>query len=412
MASAPRQPSTSRRRPSDEPRRGWLSRVGPWAGIGTSPVAIMLGGAVAERAGVATLVIGLGAGVAGLVLLGFAQGQLGRAGGQTLLPLTAAPLGARGARFVAGTALLAMMLGWLGVNAGVAGAATAELLDAPRIAGVGLFVAIGVGVVWRGPGALSWSALAAAVATVGLCGYGLWLTADATPAPTEAEPPLAAATIASLVVGYGAAFAARTPDFTHDLERRRDVAYAAAFGLGAPLCLFLAAGVVLERRTGEWNLVDLLLSLDAAGVAYLILAIGIFGSVLTNLHSGALALSTVGAVGRGPALGAVAVVGGALAAAGADELLLSYLTVLALSAPGLAVLCILQARRGSIVPNRWGVPGLVAWALGFAFGLALERAGSPFALAAALAVTTGSWLLLESILGRRPRTFTTQPGDP
>ncbi len=45
-------------------RAGWLRRVGPWVGIGTSPAAMMMGGGVAQGLEGATLLAVLGAGTA------------------------------------------------------------------------------------------------------------------------------------------------------------------------------------------------------------------------------------------------------------------------------------------------------------------------------------------------------------
>ena len=71
--------------------------------------------------------------------------------------------------------MLAMMLGWFGVNAGVAGVALARLLGIPDVAGVILLTVVMLGIVALGLSVLSWSALVAGIATAALAGYGLHL---------------------------------------------------------------------------------------------------------------------------------------------------------------------------------------------------------------------------------------------
>ena len=78
-------------------RDGWLRRLGPWVGIGTSPAAMMMGGGVGEGLRGGELVAALATGVALLTLLAGGQGILGQRTGRTLASLTAGPLGGEGA---------------------------------------------------------------------------------------------------------------------------------------------------------------------------------------------------------------------------------------------------------------------------------------------------------------------------
>lgn len=378
----------------------WLERTGPWAGIGTSPAAMMVGGGVAERLTGPGLVAAGAAGVAGLTALAVAQGAIGRRARMETMGVVSGPLGRLGARRVASPALLLMMIGWFGLNAGVAGLATARLLGIGEPLGVILFSLVMLAIVRLGLSTLSWTALAAGVATIVLAAYGLALAlGDETSAapPDAAGGGLAVVGGVTLVIGFGAAFALRTPDFTHDLARPRHVVWCALTGLSAPLAAFFAAGVALQRTTGEWNLADVLLELDSATVAYLFLMIGFSGSVLTNLYSGALALrQTVGGVGPDRALLVVALAGGALAVAGLADHMLRYLAVMALAASGLIVLSVLHRARGLAIRDGWRLPGLAAWTLGFLLGLPLEAAGSPLALPIALLATGITDLLMSS----------------
>jgi cytosine permease len=66
--------------------------------------------------------------------------------------------------------------------------------------------------------------------------------------------------------------------------------------------------------------------------------------------------------------------------------MLSWLTVVALAAPGLVAVCVIHAARGDRVEDGWRAAGLAAWGGGFACGIGLHLAGSPLALPAATLV--------------------------
>jgi cytosine permease len=358
----------------------------------------MAGGGVGRGLRGGELVAALVTGVGLLAALAVTQGVVGQRTGRTLGALTAAPLGRLGSRRSASLVMLAMMIGWFGVNAGVAGVATARLLGAPDVAGVVVFAAVMLAVAARGLGTLSWSALAAGVATTALAAWGLHLAfadraATLSGGDAGSEPTTFAAAVA-LIVGYGAAFSLRTPDFTHDLARARDVLWCALTGLVVPVLAFALAGAALQAATGTWDLADVLRRLGSPEIAYLFLAVGFTGSVLTNIWSGGLSLSdAVPAVRHGPALVAVAAVGSVVAAAGFADLMLPWLTVMALAAPGLVAVCTIHALRGGPEIDGWGSTGLYCWGAGFLCGIALDMAGSAFALpAAALVPAVGYWL--------------------
>ena len=380
-------------------RDGWLRRLGPWVGIGTSPAAMMTGGGVGEGLRGAELMAALVTGVALLGVLAAGQGILGQRTGRTLASLTAGPLGADGSRRTASVVMLAMMVGWFGVNVGVAGVALGRLLGMPDVAGVVLFAAVMLAVVGFGLGVLSWSALVAGMATTALAIDGLRIAfedRDATLSGGLAgDHPIGFLSAVTLVIGYGAAFSLRTPDFTHDLARTRQVVWCALVGLAIPTLAFGFAGAALYAVTGTWDLADVLHDLGSPTIAYLFVAIGFTGSVLTNIWSGALSLADVAPrVGHRVALVAVAAAGTVLAAVQFDDLMLSWLTIMALAAPGLVAICAIHVARGGTPRPGWGTIGLGAWGAGFACGLALYLAGSPLALpAAAIVPAMAYWLL-------------------
>jgi cytosine permease len=372
-------------------RDGWLRRLGPWVGIGTSPAALMTGGGVGEGLRGGELVAALLVGVALLAGLALTQGLLGQRTGLTLAALTAGPLGETGSRRTASVAMLLMMVGWFGVNVGVAGVALARLLDVPDAGGVVLFAVAMLAITGFGLGALSWTALADGLATTGLAVYGLHLAFaehDVTLSGGHAgSDPIGFLPAVVLVVGYGAAFSLRTPDFTHDLRRSRQVVWCALAGLALPTFAFALAGAALQAVTGTWDLADVLRDLGSPEIAYLFAALGFTGSVLTNIWSGGLSLSDAAPwVGHRAALVAVTVVGTVVAALDFSDLMLGWLTVMALAAPGLAAVCLVHAVRGGGAAPGWRVAGLSSWSLGFACGIGLDMAGSSLALPVAAAL--------------------------
>jgi cytosine permease len=369
---------------------GWIRRVGPWVGIGTSPVALMVGGGAAEGVEGGRLVAAILVGVAALTALAVAQGVLGQRRRQRLLPLAARSLGQEGSRRLASPVLAVMMVGWFAFNTGVAGAGLGRLVGIPDRLGTAIFAALMLAVAWYGLDALSWVALAAGVATVALAADGVRialserdgpLLGDGVPAGDLGFLPAVA-----IMVGYGAAFALRTPDFTWDLGRPRHVAWCGLAGLALPLAAFAVAGAILEIATGTWDLVELLERLGSPTVAYAFVAVGFTGSVLTNLHSGALSLQeTSPRVGHRAGLVLVAVAGTALAMIRLAEWMVPYLTALALAAPCLIGVLWLDEARGVHTRGGYRRLGVAAWAAGVAVGLGLYALDSPAALPAGLA---------------------------
>jgi cytosine permease len=386
--------------------KGWLGRVGPWVGLSTSPVALVAGGGVAEGLSGRSLIVALVAGAALLAALAGAQGVVGQRSGMPLSAITARTFGTRGSRNVASVVMLAMMLGWFGVNAGIAGVATGRLLGLPELVGIALFSGVLLAIALGGLGMLSWSGLLAGLAATALAAYGLTLVLEGREITLSggftASQPASIALGITLMVGYGSAFSLRTPDFTHDLARTRQVVWCALWGLCVPLIAFALAGALLYAATGEWDLAEALRELGSARLAYLFVAVGFTGSVLTNIWSGGLALRDVlPRVPRDAAMTIVTVAGALAAAAGLAERALDWLTLMALSAPGLVVLCVI-ARPAASEPTRdWRFVTLIAWGMGIVCAISLQIAGSSVALPAAAAVPAATYWLLGRLRERR-----------
>jgi purine-cytosine permease-like protein len=381
---------------------GWLRRLGPWVAIGTSPAALMVGGGVAEGNERWWLAAAIVVGVAALAALAAAQGVLGQRRHARLVDLASRSLGRMGGRRIASPALVVMMVGWFGFNASVAGAGLGRLLNVPDRAGIVIFAAIMLAVAWHGLNVLSWTALAAGIATVLLAAEGIHLAlsdrtgpllGDGHPASSLGRLPAIA-----IIVGYGAAFALRTPDFTHDLARARHVVLCATVGLALPLMAFATAGAILELTTGTWNLVDTLERLGSPTVAYAFVALGFIGSVLTNLYSGAISLEdALPGCSHRAGLVAIAVAGTAVATLHFADWMIPYLTAMALAAPCLiGVLWLDEIRASATVPGYRRL-GIWAWAAGVGVGVALRAMDSPLALPAGLVTAVGiaaaPWLM-------------------
>jgi hypothetical protein len=106
-------------------------------------------------------------------------------------------------------------------------------------------------------------------------------------------------------------------------------------------------------------------------------------------------------VGHRTALVAVTVVGTVVAALDFSELMLGWLTVMALAAPGLVAVCVVHAIRGGGATPGWRLAGLSSWTLGFACGIALDVAGSSLALPVAAALPAAAYWVLGPAGGRR-----------
>lgn len=363
-------------------------------------MALMVGGGVADGNERWWLMAAIVAGAFTLALIAAAQGALGTRTRVRFPALAARTLGTRGSRFVASPVIVVLMLGWYAFNTGIAGDGLAHLIGTPRWVGVAIFAVVMLAVAWRGLNALSLAALIAGLATIVLAGDGLRRALDGHEGPLLGDgtpstnlPFLAAITI---MVGYGAAFALRTPDFTHDLRRRRDVIWCAGLGLFLPLVLFATAGAVLRISTGSWDLVEVLGRVGSPSVAYAFVTLGFTGSVLTNLHSGAIAIEDLAgrALSHRRALILLAVVGTALALVDLASRMVPFLTVMAVAAPCLVVVIWLVTRtdRGGRETAMRGGP-VAAWLLGGAVGTVLAIIDSPWALPAALAMAAVAMLV-------------------
>ncbi|WP_106538664.1 hypothetical protein [Haloactinopolyspora alba] len=375
--------------PAPAAQRRWWHTAGAWLAIGTSPAALVLGAGVADRHDgpmpLITLLLS-GAAMAALLLV---QGRLGvlppYGEGWPLSDVLDGYLPRRDRTLV--SLLMALsMVGWLGFNAGLGGAALASLLDAPRWLGVGvlglplLVLALAGQHRWNGPAVLTTAAALALVGLVAIRG------AETTvPVTARLDAPALLLADVSVFVGYVSVFALRAPDFTAGLRGRGDLR-ACAVVLVVPTLVAAAAGTTVALRGGSS---DLVAHLQASTLGTALIAVAVVAPSLTAYHSGGLALRSVTPLSGRSATLAVGVAGLALATSGFESVLLPWLTVLAAVLPPLVVPLAVEAharRRGRghrVVLAMW----LPAAGLGLvltAFGVT----GAPLVGLAAAGVST------------------------
>ena len=165
-------------------------------------------------------------------------------------------------------------------------------------------------------------------------------------------------------------------------------------------------GAILELSTGTWNLVEVLERLGSPTVAYAFVALGFTGSVLTNLHSGALSFEdAVPKLTHRSALLVVAATGTGLAMLDFADRMIGFLTAMALAAPCLIGVLWIDELRGRRPKERYVRSGIWAWVGGVAVGVVLRLVDSPFALPAGVvagAVIAAAPLIGEGRGSRRP----------
>lgn len=363
----------------------------------------MAGGGIAATNDGWRLVVATVLGVLTLVALAIAQGLLGIRRRARFAAVARESLGSHGARYVAAPVLAIMMIGWFGFNTALAGAGLGRLIGTSARTGVLVFGGLMLIAAWRGLDLLSVAALGAGCATIALAigGLRLALRDHSGPLLTHGGPPsgnLAILAAIAVIVGYGAAFSLRTPDFTADLAHERDVVLCGALGLGVPLLAFLLAGAVLEVTTGTWNLVEVLERVGSPTIAYAFVALGFTGSVLSNLHSGAVALEEfVSQLSHRGGLIITAVLGTVLAVVDYSDRMIPFLTTMALAAPCLIAVLWVDQRRGNRTLLTVRPIALAAWGFGAVIGALTAAFSRPLALPAGLLVAG-----LIVVVGSRP----------
>ncbi|GLZ13026.1 hypothetical protein Acsp04_32610 [Actinomadura sp. NBRC 104425] len=387
------------------PERTWRSAAGAWLGIGTAPGALVLGAQIGGRHDGVLPVLVLAAGGAVMALLLAAGGRLGlrppRGDGVAVAALMPRYLPGPAERMLTGLLAVAMV-GWFGFNVGLGGAALGELTGLADPVGVALLAVPLVTVLLGGSG--RWNAVAVGTTLTAIALVAIVAVRLAPPDPpvawSRAGPPVTLATDLAGYVGYVSVFAVRAPDFTVGLRDRRDLAWCVGL-LVVPALAASVVGAGLAASSGSTDVVAVLAGPHGLPVANLFVAASVIAPTLATVHSGVFAVRRFAPpLPHAAAVLAIAVPGSVLAALRVDQMLLSWLTLLAAALPALIPPLAAEAAR-----RRRGRPArpVSTWLWAPAAGAALVLTLAGFAAAAPAGLLVSAVLTLgQHFVRNRP----------
>lgn len=381
--------------------RRWTAAAGAWLGIGTSPGALVLGAELGAHHGGAVAILGMATGAVLMALLLYGQGRIGLrppyGDGVTLSAASPRYLPPVADRTL--NALLAIaMIGWLGFNVGLGGAALAALVSLPGPVGA---LILGVPIVGVAAAGGRWNALAIVTTLSALTLVGLVVLA----LPPPGVPlglavdgwSLVLADVAAFL-GYVSVFAVRAPDFSVGLRRRHDLAWCVGL-LVVPTLVMVTAGAGLAWTTGTANVVAALAGPGGLAIANLFVAASVVAPAFTTTYSGPLALRRVTRLGQRTAVLVIGVPGLVLAVFRFDQMLLAWLALLAAALPPLAVPMATEAARRRRGHRERKVPSWT-WAPASAVSLALTGLGLTYAPLVGLALACLATVASVAVAGR------------
>ncbi|MFQ5838682.1 MAG: hypothetical protein ACE5HJ_07855 [Thermoplasmata archaeon] len=343
-------------------RVGWLHRIGAFAAIGTTPAALMLGGGLAEHVPSSSLLPSILLGTLLVLTLTVLHGVSGQRRGMVFYQIATEVLGLRASRLAA-LLMSVLMIGWYAFAIGVGGTALSQLLGAPDFLGI-LIYSTGIASLSRmGLGRWNWVAVSSIVATTAFLLWSVWMLG---PPPEVVDSPSVGAfggvlAGSAMVLGFAAAFALRSPDFTSDLKSGGHVIKASLFGLSIPLAIFSFVGALLYLGFGTWDLPLLLKSSGLPVLANLFLVVGFAASSLANLFSANLSSAHLTGLKPQTCFVGVLLVGTAVAAMGFYQVMVLWLVFLGVLVPPLILTLVLDRRT---VEGHHVYRSLLAWGLG------------------------------------------------
>jgi purine-cytosine permease-like protein len=386
-------------RAGSRPKR-WSNMAGAWLGIGTSPGILLVGAGIAARYNGPIPAISILLSFLLMFAILWYQGQLGMApphgeGGDLnkITPRYFGPLMQR----VIGAVIAIGMIGWFGFNVGLGGAALSTLLNLPAYAGP-LIIALPI-LALSLFGIRSWNSLAAVstIVVLVLVGLVVWrLSARIVPVTFSLASPINIIMDVAAFVGYISVFSVRAPDFTSNLNSRKDLGILEVL-LCLPILLIALAGVGLQQGTGSLDLVQVLSRSDGLPIGNLLLAVAVIAPTFTTLYSGAPSLRA--SIGIGDRLGMIliTVIGLILAISRFDLRLIGWVAVLAAMLPPLLVPLAVE----STMRRRKSTPRLIpiwVWLPGSMTSVVLTIARQPLAALIGLSlsgIATGGWYLFS-----------------
>lgn len=385
----------------------WHRRAGVWIGIATGPGALTVGGGLAARLSLSTLLLVIPLGALALTALAVAQGIISRRRREPLARRATSTFGPGPRAGLLNLVMALGMMGWVSFYVGIAGFSLANLLRLPGWAGAFL-VAIALLLLsemgldrWN---LLVWittlSALGAAIFALVVVGTRPVLEAEAGIRPHEFLWGVGS------VVAYGIVFAVRAGDFTWDLETDADVCKVGV-ALLLPLLIFLGIGVVLYHSVGDWNLADILARTRSAALGHLFLVLSIVAPALSGFHSGSLAIQSLVPLSRRQSMGFICIIGFLLGAVRFDRQLLLFLDLLgALLPPALAIMLLVPVLKRE--PPRSAA--LSAWLLGAAAAVLVKLQGQLSHMVIGAAVSMAALKVMTNRSGRTRSMQSVWPG--
>ena len=373
-------------------RIGWAGLATVWFGGVISVPALLVG---------STLIAGLPFGAAllwgalGFLLVGTCMALLGaRAAehGADTVTLAARAFGTRGAQTVVGIVVGVPLMGWFGVQTGIAAASMVRIVELSFGAHWSLpLVALVLGASMTltavlGFGVLKWFNYVAVPCKVALVVYGVGrVLAEHGLAPVLAwQPPpdklLDPATAIALAAGFVAVAAVIAPDYARQARTARDAALGSLLGLVPAAVLLAACGAVLAINRHTHDIVEIFAGMGLPLLALSLLIVATWTTNVMNVYSAGLALGALAGWGperRSWATALAGLAGSALAAAGILGHLIGFLSLL--TATVLPIAGVMIAAWWLVPPGddgrgrRWYLPGVVAWASGVAVVFMLDH---------------------------------------
>lgn len=291
--------------------------------------------------------------------------------------------GASGAKVVVGLALGASLLGWFGVQSGVAGASIAKIcqlsfgLDvAPSWASLGVGLLMMLTAVF-GFKYLKWLNFVAVPCKVLLVGYAVVLAfqSHGFDVITSYRPDPARRmdffTAIGLSIGFFSVGGVISPDYARHARTRMDAVLGTVLGL-LPAALGLAAcGAMLAIIQNTYDIVEIYAKLGMPVLALTVLIVATWTTNVMNAYSGGLAINQLlhwGAERRSLATLIGGVLGSILAASGILQNFTDFLMLLTMIVPPIAGVLVSDywvarsySRKGT---TGFNANGIAAWAAG------------------------------------------------
>lgn len=335
--------------------------------------------------------------------------------------LATSAFGVRGAGYAVGLALGLSLIGWFGVQSGVAGSSVAKIAEVSfgaRVPADGAALVLGLLMMLMavfGFRYLKWLNYLAAPCKVALVvyavvvafqGQGVETILDYRPDP---EHRLDMVTAIGVSIGFFAVGGVISPDYAKHARTRRDAVLGSVLGVMPSALGLLACGAILAIVQGTYDIVEIYARLDMPLLALGILIVATWTTNVMNVYSSGLALCRLSAwLDRRRALATLAagVLGSVLAASGIVDNLMQFLILLTTTIPPIAGVLVSDywimrsfdpARRSAV---NWA--GVTAWAAGVGAMLAIAH---PIRNVLGVLVAAGAYALLVKA-GRRDATVT------